>query len=168
MLAERTELLGKPIVVRGDASRFAVCAEILRAVEREAVDASPGTGFLAIVEKGAMGLRRVLDDRDVPILSELLEGLEIHGAPVQVHRDDRLGPGRDRGGDRGGVDQHRLLVDFDEDRSRVRIEDRLDCREERVGDGDDLVAARHAAGSDRELEGVGAATHADRMLGADV
>ena len=168
VLAERSELLGEAIVARGDAPRFTVRAEILGAVEREAVHAAASACPLAVVEESAVRLRGVFDDRDVPVLSELLERLEIHGPSVKVDRDDRLCPRRDRGRDRGRIDEHRFLVDVDEDRPGVRVQDRFDGREERMRHGDDLVTAGHAAGSDRELQCVRAAAHADRMLGPDV
>src|SRR5439155_14330445 len=90
VLAERTELLCQPIVVRRDAPGFAVRAKVLRAIEREAVHAATRAGLLAVVEKRTVRLRRVFDDHDVAVLRDLAKRLQVDGAAIQVNGDDRL------------------------------------------------------------------------------
>ena len=151
MLAERAELVGEAVVIRRDAPRLSIRPEVLAAIEGEAADAAARARLGPVVEQRAVRLRGVLDDRDVPVLRDLAQRLEVDGPAVEVHRDDRLGPRRDRIRDGGGVHEHGPLVDVHEDRPRARVEDRLHRREERVRYGYDLVPGRHAAGADREL-----------------
>src|SRR6266550_242916 len=71
VLAQRPELLGEAVVVCGDAAGLTVRAQVLRAVEGEAVHAAGGAGLLAVVQQRAVSLRGVLDDRDVAVLRDL-------------------------------------------------------------------------------------------------
>src|SRR5438045_8284318 len=77
VLAERAKLLGEAILVRRDAPGLAVRAEVLRAIEGEAVDAPAGPGLRPVVEERAVRLRGVLDDRDVRVLRDLPQRLEV-------------------------------------------------------------------------------------------
>ena len=82
-------------------------------------------------------------------------GPHVDAAAVEVDRDDRPGPRRDRGLDQGGIDVVGVGLDVDEDGFRPGPPDGPGGGEERVGGGDDLVARLQAQGQERQEQGAG-------------
>ncbi len=108
---------------------------------------------------GAERLRGVLDERE-PEPGELGERSR---ASEEVHRHDRLRPGRDPRGDVLRIEVERRRIDVGEHRRRADPRDRLGRRVERERGADDLVAASDLERLEREDERVGAVRDADRV-----
>ena len=85
-----------------------------------------------------------------------------------MHGQDRLGPRRDRGLDRGRVHRPGRRVDVDEDRGRPGVDDRGDRGDEGHRHGDHLVARPDPGREQREMQRRGARVHRDGVPDAAV
>ena len=66
------------------------------------------------------------------------------------------------------VDGERARVDVHQDRACADLDNRFDRRDERVRDGDDLVAGADARRAKRQVQRIGAVAQADREVAAAI
>ncbi len=165
VVAVQAHRLGGGGVVGGDRAAVAQRPEVLARVEAEGGGVAERARRPALVG-GAVRLAGVLDDRQAVSRGDLGERVHVHGLPVQVHGHDRGGARRDRGPDGCGVHETVALEAVHEDRRGADVAHGLGGGDERVGRDDDLVAGPHARGDQRELHGVGARAHPDRVVAA--
>ena len=106
------------------------------------------------VERCAVRLAGVLDDREPVPLGDRGDRGHVRGQAEQVDRADRLRARRDRRLDPVSVDHVRVRLDVDEDRRRSGREDRTGGRVERVTDRDHLVTGSepHAGVDDHQRD----------------
>ena len=96
-------------------------------------------------------LARVLDEREPVPVADRAQLVELARIAVDVDRDDRLRPRRDRRLDRRRVEVERPRVDVREDRRRALVHRAVRRRDERVRRRDHLVArARRRRGACRD------------------
>ena len=146
--------LGSDLPVLGDHhTAFAVGAQVLRIVEAKGCRVAEGAGPGALV-LGAMGLAGVLDDREPVSTADGDHGVHIGGLAVEVDGHDGLRPRRDGSLDPRGVDGVANRVDVHEHRPGPTESDGLHRSEERVGNGDHLVAGANAHGPKRQVQGI--------------
>src|SRR6266550_5954717 len=77
---------GQVVVVGGDDSTFAG-GEILARLEREGAHVADGAGG-AIVERCAVGVGGVFDDREIVLVSTRHDGVHVGDLPGEVDGDD--------------------------------------------------------------------------------
>jgi hypothetical protein len=140
--------------------------EVLGRVERQRSARTQGPRRATFVAR-AMGLARVLDDRDRTGPGTGQDRFHVRGLAVEMHGKDRPRPGRDRLGDRVRVEVQRLRVHVHEDRSRARGEDGQAGEGSGKRRGDDLVARAHADRDQGELQGLGPVCDRDRLAGLE-
>ena len=107
----------------------------------------------------AVGMRAVLDQVQVPALTQRGQRVEIGHAAAAMHRHDRLRARREGGLGRRGVDAQRVGVDIDDHRRGPGRHDRRRGRDERDRRHEHLVAGADAEGDERGLDGVRAVRH---------
>ena len=151
-------------VVRDHHPRVAVRAEVLAGIEAEArrVAERPRA---AAADRSTVRLRRVLEHGDAASGRDGVDRGHVRRMPVEVHGQDHLGLGGDRGLELRGVHGEGLRIDVDEHRPRAVQQDRLAGGDEGVGDGDHLVLGADPVGLQGQGEGVGAVGHPDRVGG---
>ncbi len=127
----------QPALARGD---------VLRRVEREAGQVGDRADLASAVA-GLGRVRRVLDERQ----AELAQRIEVGRLPVEIDRDDRLGPLVDERTHVLGIDVQRVVADVGEDGRRAAVDDHVGGR--RPGDraGDHLVAGPDPERDEREV-----------------
>jgi hypothetical protein len=111
-------------------------------------------------------LRCVLEQEELVPVGQPPKRVEIDGLPVEVHRHDRGSPRRDRRLDRTRVEQARLRIDVDENRTGSGEQDRLDSGDEGERRRDHLVARPDPGCAEDELDRRRAVRGADAV--ADV
>ena len=113
VVAQTPHARGESIVIRGDQTRVAECAEILAGKEREATE-QPERACLAASIRGADGLCRILHDGNASFGRDGGQRAHVGAQPIQVNRNDGAGPRRDRGAHRVCGHHERVGVDVDE------------------------------------------------------
>jgi len=106
----------------------------------------------AAVDRGAVRLRRVLDDLQAMAFGDLDDGRQIRGVAVQADRHDCPGARRDGGLDQRGIHVEAGLVDIDEDGARAGVQDRVGAGDEGERHGDDLIAGADAVAQQRQVQ----------------
>ena len=143
----------------------------LARVEREAGDVavrpahtlpSPVPQQLAADRAG-----RILDHRHAAALCDRQDRRELAWHAELVDDEDRPGPLRHRRFDERGIDVERVRGDIDEHRRRTAAADGVRRRDERMTDGDHLVAGPDAEGQQSEVQCGRAARHRARVRRAD-
>ncbi len=114
-----------------------------------------------------MRLARVLDDKQVVSLGELANRVHVDHLAVQVNRYDRLGGGSERLRERVQVHEACRRVHVYEHWARPAHHNRFRRGGKRVRGRDDLVARPDPVSAQREVQGVGAGGHADRVSHSD-
>ena len=120
------------------------------------------------VERGAVGLRRVLQQRQPVPLADLRERPHRGRVAEQVHRHDRARARRDRGLHGGGIEVERLVLDVGEHGHRTDRGDRLGRCVERERRADDLIAGLDAQRAQRDQQRVRAVADADPVRHAQM
>ena len=93
-----------------------------------------------------MSLGGVLDDRHAPTAEQLFD-VEL---TVERHNHNRLGLAGYCSRDQRGVDQHRIGIGIDGDRTRAEPQDGEPRRDEGVARNGHLVAGAHAGCTQRQ------------------
>ena len=109
-----------------------------------------------------MRLATILDDGEIVTRRDRGDRDHVRGLAVEVHRQYRSCPGRDRRGSRLRVEREPLRVDISKHRPRAGHHDRergIRCRQWRR---DDLVPRTYAERTKRDCERVGPGPDADR------
>ena len=122
------------VLAEGEGGRVA------EAPDRQAV-------YLCAVRLGA-----ILDDVDAALPGQRHDRRHVRRPAAKMHRDDRLGSGRDRGGDGFGIDVAAVPVDIDEHRDGADQPDAEGRCHESARRDDHFVAGADAEGLQRELE----------------
>ena len=167
VVAQHTQVLGHLRILGGHQPAVAVAAEVLAGEEAEGAGIAHAAGLLA-ADVGAEGLGTVLDDFEIMLVGNRLDGRHIRRLAEQVYRDDRLGLCGHGRLDLVRVDIEGLGIDIDEHRRGADVEDRLGGGDEGERGGDDLVAFADASGDQCQVQGVGAGGAADSMGTAQV
>ena len=94
------------------------------------------------------------------------DALHVHRTAEQVHRQQHLGGGGDRGLELLEVDQVGALLHIHEHRRGTHGADRFGRGEEAEGAGDHLITGAHAEAAQGQDQGVGAAVAAHGVGGA--
>ena len=114
-----------------------------------------------------MALGAVLDERELALLRERAEALQVGDASVQVDGQEEL---RRRAGHplgAGGVERQGLGIDVGEDRLRAGLPDAGERRGAGIGGKDDFVAGPRARGRERQRDRLGAVGAGDDVGDAD-
>jgi len=96
----------------------------------------------------------------------LADGFHVGALPVEMHRDQRLGPLRDRLLDPGRINAVGVLLRIDEDGGGVGDPDRLGGGEKGVGGRDALIAPPDAERQKGEPQRIGAVADSDGVFHA--
>ena len=96
-----------------------------------------------------------------PAISRI--GIHVRALAKEMHRNDRLGPGRDGFFQQAGIQVVSRLFNVHKNRPRPAKADRLGRGHEGAGDGDDLIVRPHPQRQQRKPEGVGPVAHAHGM-----
>ena len=145
--------------VRGrDHSCVAAGPEVLGRIEAEAGGVAQRPGPSAVPFR-AVGLGRVLEDREPVPAGDLVDGGHVRRVAIEMDGDDELRAGRDRRLEPLRVHGVSPGIDVDEDRRGPHEEDCLAGSDEGVGDGHDLVPGSDPVGSEGDVERVRAVGH---------
>ncbi len=161
-VAQHRDPLGEIGPRRRHRPAVAGSAEVLGRIEAEAADIAEAAGAPAAI-KGAVRLSRVLDHRQRMLCRDGGHCIHIGALPVEVHRDDRLRPRRDRGLDLAGIDQRIVMAHVDQHRPRAAERYGKCGRREGHGRDDHLVARAQPESTAGKLQRIGAAADAERM-----
>src|SRR6266849_4693577 len=152
-------------IVGGDHAPFAGRDGLDRMEAEDRCRAPAADRVAAVLAAERVG--RVLDQREPVTGGDRPEAVEVDGLPAEMHRQDRAGARRDRGGDGLRVDVERPGIDVDEDRAGPDGEDHVAGRRPRHGGGDDLVAGPNACCQEREVKAGRGGAHRDGVRGAN-
>ena len=130
---------------------FAIGAEVLAGIKAEAAKIADGARAPPLVF-GAVRLRGVLDHDEPVSTGDLHDRIHVCDQAVQMDRQDRLRPRRDRGFDQGGIHRPGDGIDVDEDRLCAAIKYRGCGRDEGHRYGDDLIAGTNASRKQRQVQ----------------
>ena len=166
-VAQHPDFSGVLVVVGHHHAAFAIRAEVLARVEAERAGETDAARAPA-VELGAMRLAGIFDHRDAVAVRDRQDSGHVRHLAVEMHRQDRLRPGRDRLLELVHVHGEGPGFHVDEHRHRAGVADRGDRRDERKRDGDDLVARSDAGRQEREVKRARARVHPDRLPGAAI
>ncbi len=139
-------------------------AEVLALLEAETAGDAVGAQ-LAAAPLAEVRLASVLDHRQIVLLADGQDRVQVHGGTADVYRQD----GRRAVGDRGlhlaRVDEEGLRIGVDKDRQRVVHQDGVDRGDESVGRDDHLLARSDAEGTQRGHQRAGAVGRGHAVLG---
>jgi hypothetical protein len=116
---------------------------------------------------GAERLTRILDEREAVLVRDRAQLVELARVAVDVDRDDRLRPRRDRSLYRTGIEVQRACVDVREHRDPALVDEAVRAGRERVRRRDHLVSRPDAGGDAEEMEPGGARRHRGCVRRAD-
>ena len=145
-----------------DRAAIAERAEILRGVETERARGAEGADRLPRARR-EMRLAAIFDERESLAAGERREGRHIRGLAVQVHRQQRRRPARDRLLGSSRVQREPLGIDVGKHRASARHDNRDRRVRGRERRRDDLVSGADAERAKNQRERVGAVADADRV-----
>lgn len=140
---------------------------VLCGIEAEDADVPDGPGPSAVV-LGAVGLAGVLNDQNVPLFSDLHDGVHVAREAVEVDHDYGLRLLGDRIFDPVGIDVVGLRVDVAEDGPRPLHQNARGGGDEGEGGRDHLISLSNAQGGEGGVKACGAVADGDAVIGADV
>ena len=123
--------------------------------------------FAFPLDRAADGARRVFDKRHVAARGDRRQRRQIARHPELMHREDGFRLRRERRFDERGVDVERRRIDVNEDRRRSAVADGVRRGNERMADGDDLIAEADTERGERDVKRRRAARHRAGMRRAD-
>ncbi len=161
VLAHEAGAGGEGLVGGEHRTGIAIGTEVLAWVKARGGYASERARALP-VPAGAVRLSGVLHDRD-GVGERVAQQIDLGGLAVEMHWQDRAGPGRHCGGRRGRVDQCGVVVAVHEHRRSTGARDGLGRGDERVCGDDALVTQSDPEGAQRHLDRVRAVADADTV-----
>ncbi len=100
----------------------------------------------------AVRLRGIFDhDQSVPP-RYFHDRVHVGRLAVEMHGQDRLGAGRDRGLDRGRIHGERARIDIHQHRPRSGVDDRGNAGDKSKRDGDDFIARTNSGGEQGQMQ----------------
>lgn len=165
--SEHPGRIGQGIIVGGDHAPVTEGIQVLGGEEAVAAEGPHGSGLPAL-PGGPEALGTVFDDLQAMLGRHGLEAIHVAGAAEEVHRNDRLGAGRDGRLDQIGIDVEGAFLDVHEDRRGAHVADRLGGGKEGEGRGDHFVTGTDPQGPKGDVEGIGPGIEADGVLHAQV
>ena len=161
LVAERLTDGGEGIVVGDDHSALAG-RDLLVGIEAENSGAAEGADGAA-GELAAETLAGVFDEDQFVFLGDLLDLDHPDGISKCFDGDDRLGPGRNRGGGFVGIQIERLRINISKDRRRADVQNAIGGCDETERRGDDFIPGLDAGGDHGGVKPGGAGGDADRV-----
>ncbi len=138
MGAEEGDFFGGGVAVGCDHATFAG-AEVFGGVEGVGNSITKGTDAIVVVA-GEVGLGSIVDDGEVVFGSDLLDGVDINGAAIEMCACDGSGFGGDAFFDICGIDLVGIRQDIAEDGDASRSDDHGCGGEEGPRGNDDFIA----------------------------
>src|SRR5260221_8556723 len=138
VIAQLPERLRKHGIVRYTHTRFAIGPQVFTEVETEAADIPHTASSLSPVGC-TVGLRSILNDAQAVHTREIEHWLHIYRMAVQMNRHDSTRAGSQDLFKLSPIHRIRLWVDVYEDGRCTYERNRLNRRDECVGNGDDFI-----------------------------
>ena len=167
VIAQHAHPIGQIVIARRDRAGITESAEVLSRIKTRGCGMPQASGPAAFVAR-ALGLRIVLQHFQPVLLRQRHDRIHVRGLPVKVHRDDGLGPRRDRRFDPLRIDVAGGFVRFDRHRPRPDIRHGEPRRDESVGRNDHLVSRADVPRPQHKLQGIEPVAHRNAMLGLAV
>mmetsp|Transcript_115589 Transcript_115589/g.188375 ORF Transcript_115589/g.188375 Transcript_115589/m.188375 type:complete len:383 (+) Transcript_115589:527-1675(+) len=166
-------LLGTPIpppvdpgsqllIVRSQATRIAVSAEVLARVQGETAHITYGANTSAFVES-AVRLRSILNHHKIVPFCNIKDCVHVTAMTIQMHRHDGFGLRCDRGLKLAAI-KHVVLIMVDEDWGGTVVRDGKHRSNERVCLHNHLIARANVKELDCKVQCIGAGVEADAVL----